>query len=51
VPAAQQRDEKVAVAGSIPFAYRLSPATQGMRRSGSTALDLAYVAAGRLEAF
>jgi myo-inositol-1(or 4)-monophosphatase len=33
------------------FAYHLSMATQGMRRSGSTALDLAYVAAGRLDAF
>lgn len=32
-------------------AYSLSMATQGIRRSGSTALDLAYVAAGRLDAF
>jgi myo-inositol-1(or 4)-monophosphatase len=33
------------------FAHHLSMATQGVRRSGSTALDLAYVAAGRLDAF
>ena len=36
---------------NIHFYYQLSMASHGVRRSGSAALDLAYVACGRLEAF
>ncbi len=40
-----QRARALAIAG------RLLPRIQGMRRDGSAALDLAYVAAGRLDGF
>ncbi len=36
---------------NMHFYYQLAMATHGVRRAGSAALDLAYVACGRLEAF
>jgi myo-inositol-1(or 4)-monophosphatase len=36
---------------NVHFFYQLAMATHGVRRGGSAALDLAYVACGRLEAF
>jgi myo-inositol-1(or 4)-monophosphatase len=36
---------------NVHFFYQLAMASQGMRRAGSAALDLAYVACGRLDAF
>ncbi len=39
------------VAGDLDAFVRLSYLTQGVRRMGSAALDMAYVAAGRLDAF
>ena len=36
---------------NVHFYYQLALATHGVRRAGSAALDLAYVACGRLEAF
>jgi myo-inositol-1(or 4)-monophosphatase len=36
---------------NIHFYHQLAMATHGVRRAGSAALDLAYVAAGRLDAF
>jgi myo-inositol-1(or 4)-monophosphatase len=36
---------------NIHFYYQLAMASHGVRRSGSAALDLAYVAAGRFDAF
>ncbi|MGI8746579.1 MAG: inositol monophosphatase family protein [Bryobacteraceae bacterium] len=36
---------------NIHFYYQLGMITHGVRRAGSAALDLAYVACGRLEAF
>jgi myo-inositol-1(or 4)-monophosphatase len=36
---------------NIHFYYQLAMITHGVRRAGSAALDLAYVACGRLEAF
>jgi myo-inositol-1(or 4)-monophosphatase len=36
---------------NIHFYYQLAMATHGVRRGGSAALDLAYTACGRLEAF
>lgn len=36
---------------NIHFYHQLAMATHGVRRGGSAALDLAYVACGRLEAF
>jgi len=36
---------------NIHFYYQLAMATHGVRRSGSAAIDLAYTACGRLEAF
>lgn len=36
---------------SLKISETLLPQTAGMRRSGSSALDLAYVASGRLDAF
>jgi myo-inositol-1(or 4)-monophosphatase len=36
---------------NIHFYHQLAMATHGVRRAGSAALDLAYVACGRLEAF
>ncbi len=38
-------------AGDLDAFVRLSYLTQGVRRMGSAALDMAYVAAGRLDAF
>ncbi len=39
------------VAGDLDAFVRLSYLTQGVRRMGSAALDMAYVAAGRVDAF
>ena len=39
------------LAGVIGRLHAVLPATQGVRRCGAAALDLAYVAAGRYEAF
>ncbi len=39
------------VAGDLDAFVRLSYRSQGVRRMGSAALDMAYVAAGRLDAF
>jgi myo-inositol-1(or 4)-monophosphatase len=36
---------------NVHFFYQLAMASQGVRRGGSAALDLAYVACGRLDAF
>ena len=36
---------------NVHFYHQLAMATHGVRRAGSAALDLAYVAAGRLDAF
>jgi len=36
---------------NVHFYYQLAMLTHGVRRAGSAALDLAYVACGRLEAF
>ena len=36
---------------NVHFYYQLAMITHGVRRAGSAALDLAYVACGRLEAF
>jgi myo-inositol-1(or 4)-monophosphatase len=36
---------------NVHFYYQLAMMSHGVRRAGSAALDLAYVAAGRLEAF
>jgi len=36
---------------NIHFYYQLAMRTQGVRRAGSSALDLAYVASGRLDGF
>jgi myo-inositol-1(or 4)-monophosphatase len=36
---------------NIHFYHQMAMATHGVRRGGSAAIDLAYVAAGRLEAF
>jgi myo-inositol-1(or 4)-monophosphatase len=36
---------------NVHFYYQLAMCTHGVRRAGSAALDLAYVACGRLEAF
>jgi myo-inositol-1(or 4)-monophosphatase len=36
---------------NVHFYYQLGMATHGVRRGGSAALDLAYVAGGRLDAF
>jgi myo-inositol-1(or 4)-monophosphatase len=36
---------------NVHFYHQLGMATHGVRRSGSAAIDLAYVACGRLEAF
>jgi myo-inositol-1(or 4)-monophosphatase len=36
---------------NIHFYYQLAMASHGVRRTGSAALDLAYVAAGRLDFF
>jgi myo-inositol-1(or 4)-monophosphatase len=36
---------------NIHFYYQLAMATHGVRRTGSAALDLAYVACGRLDFF
>jgi myo-inositol-1(or 4)-monophosphatase len=36
---------------NIHFYHQMAMATHGVRRSGSAAIDLAYVACGRLEAF
>jgi myo-inositol-1(or 4)-monophosphatase len=36
---------------NIHFYYQLAMASHGVRRTGSAALDLAYVAAGRLDLF
>jgi myo-inositol-1(or 4)-monophosphatase len=36
---------------NIHFYHQLSMVTHGIRRCGSAAIDLAYVACGRLEAF
>ena len=36
---------------NIHFYYQLAMATHGVRRGGLAALDLAYTACGRLEAF
>ena len=36
---------------NVHFYYQLAMVTHGVRRAGSAALDLAYVACGRLEAF
>lgn len=36
---------------NVHFYYQLAMMTHGVRRAGSAALDLAYVACGRLEAF
>jgi myo-inositol-1(or 4)-monophosphatase len=36
---------------NIHFYHQLAMATHGVRRAGSAALDLAYVACGRLDAF
>lgn len=36
---------------NIHFYYQVAMASHGVRRAGSAALDLAYVAAGRLDAF
>ena len=36
---------------NVHFYHQLAMATHGVRRPGSAALDLAYVACGRLEAF
>jgi myo-inositol-1(or 4)-monophosphatase len=35
----------------VDMFHRISMATQGLRRTGSSALDLAYVACGRVDAF
>ena len=43
----QKRHENV----NVHFYYQLGMMTHGVRRAGSAALDLAYVACGRLEAF
>ena len=43
----QRRHQNV----NIHFYYQLGMMTHGVRRAGSAALDLAYVACGRLEAF
>jgi myo-inositol-1(or 4)-monophosphatase len=43
----QKRHQNV----NIHFYYQLGMVTHGVRRAGSAALDLAYVACGRLEAF
>ena len=36
---------------NIHFYYQLAMATHGVRRTGSAAIDLAYVACGRLDGF
>ena len=36
---------------NVHFYHQLAMATHGVRRSGSAAIDLAYVACGRLDAF
>src|ERR1700687_2228884 len=36
---------------NVHFYYQLAMVTHGVRRAGSAALDLAYVACGRLDAF
>ncbi len=36
---------------NIHFYHQLAMATHGVRRGGSAAIDLAYVACGRLDAF
>ena len=36
---------------NIHFYYQLAMATHGVRRTGSAAIDLAYVACGRLDFF
>ena len=36
---------------NVYFYYELAMMTHGVRRAGSAALDLAYVACGRLDAF
>jgi myo-inositol-1(or 4)-monophosphatase len=36
---------------NVHFYYQLAMMTHGVRRAGSAALDLAYVACGRLDAF
>jgi myo-inositol-1(or 4)-monophosphatase len=36
---------------NVHFYYQLAMVTHGVRRAGSAALDLAYVASGRLDAF
>ena len=36
---------------NIHFCYQLAMATHGVRRTGSAALDLAYLACGRLDLF
>ena len=38
-------------ADNIHFYYQLAMLTHGIRRGGSAAIDLAYTACGRLEAF
>lgn len=43
----QKRHQNV----NVHFYYQLGMMTHGVRRAGSAALDLAYVACGRLEAF
>jgi myo-inositol-1(or 4)-monophosphatase len=43
----QKRHQNV----NVHFYYQLGMITHGVRRAGSAALDLAYVACGRLEAF
>lgn len=44
-------DIKPDLAGILARLERVLPATQGLRRLGSAALDLAYVACGRLDVF
>jgi myo-inositol-1(or 4)-monophosphatase len=36
---------------NVHFYYQLAMITHGVRRAGAAALDLAYVASGRLDAF
>ncbi len=44
-------DPSLEMAGILKRLERIIPATQGLRRLGAAALDLAYVACGKLDAF
>ncbi|MEZ5538431.1 MAG: inositol monophosphatase family protein [Pseudomonadales bacterium] len=49
IPFRSHQNEKIA--GYVKALEELAPQTAGIRRAGSAALDLAYVAAGRFDAF